>query len=57
MKTPPQSTWDHDPDGTYRKMMSWLDEDEKNGYLVGNVATRLRDAAGKCYLKAKRRQR
>ena len=53
----PQSTWDRDPDGTYRAMLVEIAKDEKNGYLVGSEVTRLRNAAGKCYLKAKKRQR
>jgi hypothetical protein len=57
MKNPPQSTWDRDPEGTYRKMMAVIDKDAAHGCLVGSEITRFRNAAGKCYLKAKRRQR
>lgn len=56
-KTPPQSTWDRDPDGAYRAMLREIDRDAANGYLVGSEITRLRNAAGKCYLKAKGRKR
>lgn len=54
--TTPQSTWDRDPEGTYRKMHADIDEDAANGYLVGSEVTRFRSAANKCYLRAKRRR-
>lgn len=54
MKTPPQSTWDRDPEGTYRKMIALIDEDVANGYLVGSEITRMHRAAARCFLRAKR---
>ena len=55
MKIAPQSTWDRDPEGTYRKMHALIDQDVKHGYLVGSEIARFRNAANKCYLKAKNR--
>lgn len=57
MKTPPQNTWDRDPEGTYRTVNALIDQDEGNGYLVGNEVKRFRNAANKCYLMAKAKQR
>lgn len=57
MKVPPQSTWDRDPEGTYRKVTTEIDKDVANGYIAGSEAARLYRAAGKCYLKAKRSAR
>ena len=56
MKTPPQSTWDRDPSGTYRKMLAEIARDAENGYLTENEVIRLHRAAAKCWLKAKRCQ-
>ena len=57
MKTPPQSTWDRDPERTYRAMHAEIDKDAKDGFLVGSEITRFRNAANKCYLRAKAKQR
>jgi len=54
MSTPPQSAWDRDPEGTYRKIMSEIDKDERNGYIYKAEASLLRKAAAKCYLRGKR---
>lgn len=55
--TTPQSAWDRDPEGIYREIHAQIDRDVTNGYIVGSEITKLRNAANKCYLKAKRRNR
>lgn len=52
---PPRSTWDRDPERAYRTMLAEIAKDAGNGYLVGSEITRLRNAANKCYLAAKKR--
>ncbi len=52
----PQSTWDRDPEGTYRWVNAEIDRDVSHGYIVGSEITRFRNAANKCYLAAKKRR-
>lgn len=57
MKKAPQSAWDRDPEGTYRMMTGLLEEDIKNGYVIGDEIKLFRRAINMCYLKAKKRNR
>ena len=54
MTNAPRNAFDRDPTGTYRKMLSVIDEYVKNGYIYPGEARRLRSAAGRLYLRGKK---
>lgn len=53
MKGKNDSTWESDPGGTFRKMMTMIAQDEKHGYLTSGEAARLRKKAHYLYRKGK----
>lgn len=54
---PPRNEFDRDPEKTYRWVHGEIDRDVKNGYLSKLEEHRLRIAANRLYLEAKKRKR
>jgi hypothetical protein len=54
---PPRNDFDRDPEKTYRYIHGEIDKDVKSGYLSKLEERKLRNAANRLYLSAKKRKR
>jgi hypothetical protein len=54
---PPRNEFDRDPEKAYRWAHKAIDQDVKNGYMSKLEERKLRNAANRLYLKAKKGKR